>query len=115
MLTATELRSRLEYIQDTGLWIWISSPRLGFNGRPAGWIDAHGYRRIKIDGMTYIGSRLAYLYMIGRWPENEIDHIDGNPGTDCCSLFPDTTLSRTSARGGLRVDVTSGVCGVEWH
>lgn len=82
MITASELRERLVYEPDTGEWTWLSSPRGGQAGKPAGWIDAYGYRRIKIDGQTYIASRLAFLYVNGQWPQDEVDHINRDPGDD---------------------------------
>jgi hypothetical protein len=82
MITSEELRRKLVYEPETGEWTWIDSRRDGFNGRPAGWYDHYGYRRIKIDGRTHIASRLAFLYMTGQWPQDEVDHIDRDPGND---------------------------------
>lgn len=82
MITVEELRCKLVYEPDTGEWTWIDSRRGGYNGKPAGWFDAYGYRRIKIDGQTYIASRLAFLYMLGRWPQNEVDHISRDQSDD---------------------------------
>jgi HNH endonuclease len=76
MITAIELRERLSYDPNTGDWIWLQSPRFGWVGRPAGSLDAKGYLVIKIDGKSYKASRLAYLYMTGEWPEEEMDHIN---------------------------------------
>lgn len=83
MITAIELRERLQYDPNTGRWIWLKTPRRGFEGKPAGSIDAKGYWVIKIDGKSYKASRLAFLYMTGEWPEDEMDHIDRTPWNDC--------------------------------
>jgi hypothetical protein len=42
-------------------------------GDAGGWVNHDSYRRIKINGVTYGISRLAFMYMEGRWPE-EADH-----------------------------------------
>ncbi len=41
-----------------------------------------GYRRLKISHRSYLCSRLAHLLMTGRWPEQFMDHIDGNRSND---------------------------------
>lgn len=82
MITSTELRKRLQYDPETGLWAWLKSPRGGWEGKPAGSIDAKGYRCIKIDGQSYKASRLAYLYMTGEWPSEEMDHINRDQQDD---------------------------------
>lgn len=83
MITAIELRERLQYDPNTGRWIWLKTPRGGWVGRPAGSMDAKGYWVIKIDGQSYKASRLAFLYMTGEWPEEEMDHRDRQPWNDC--------------------------------
>lgn len=115
MITALELRERLQYDPNTGLWIWLKTPRLGFVGKPAGSIDAYGYRCIKIDGKNYKASRLAHLYMTGDWPLDEMDHIDTKPWNDVWSnLRPATRLENIQNRQ-MRSDNTSGAIGVSRH
>ena len=36
------------------------------------------YVQISIMGIQFLGHRLAYFYMVGRLPDDEVDHIDGN-------------------------------------
>lgn len=96
MLTALELRERLQYDPNTGRWVWLKTPRAGFEGKPAGSIDAKGYWVIKIDGQTYKASRLAYLYMTGEWPLDEMDHVDRKPWNDCWSNLRPATRSENN-------------------
>lgn len=35
-----------------------------------------------VDGQNYYAHRLAWLYMTGRWPKEEIDHIDNDRTND---------------------------------
>lgn len=115
MIDAEHLRERLSYDPITGEWIWISSPRRGYEGKPAGSFDVYGYLCIKIDGQSYKASRLAYLYMTGEWPEEEMDHIDRDPGNDkWVNLKPASRFENTSNRR-MRSDNTSGVIGVFWN
>lgn len=81
-LTQEYLKSRLDYNSGTGIFVWLNtrSGRIK-NGSPAGnW--AGGYLKIKINQKRYQASRLAWFYMTGNWPENEIDHIDTNPSNN---------------------------------
>jgi hypothetical protein len=79
------VRKRLDYNQDTGIFIW--RPRAirstadktwntRFADEVAGSIKNNGYRQIWIDGKRYGAARLAWLYVHGEWPKNEIDHIN---------------------------------------
>lgn len=90
-LTAERLRELVDYSQDTGEFFWKSEIRLGFHnsvvghkaGEKAGTArKSDGRNVIRIEGRTYLGYRLAWLWMVGRWPVGEIDHIDGNPVND---------------------------------
>jgi hypothetical protein len=55
-------------------------------GRQAGTIT-NGYRQIEIDYKLFKAARLAWLYMTGSWPENLVDHVNGNRSDDrWCNL-----------------------------
>jgi len=78
ILTYEHLRSMLSYSPKTGLFIWRIRP----NGRvPAGSIafcvDHSGYNRIGLLGRIHGAHRLAWLYMTGKEPLGQIDHING--------------------------------------
>ena len=95
-LTAERLRERLHYDPDTGAWTWRKLPVKNQvkPGDKAGGIDSKGYLKIRIDGPKYIAARLAWFYMLGRWPGAEIDHKDGNPGNGCFSNLREATRSQ---------------------
>jgi hypothetical protein len=115
MITAEELRERLLYEPDTGEWLWLRSPRGGQAGKPAGWIDAYGYKRIKIDGQTYIAARLSFLYMTGEWPKDEVDHIDRDPGNDKWENLREANRSENNSNRRAFLNNTSGHKGVYLH
>lgn len=96
MITAIELRERLQYDPNTGRWVWLKSTRSGWVGRPVGSLDAKGYWCIKIDGRSYKASRLAHLYMTGEWPEDEMDHIDRQTWNDCWTNLRPATRSENN-------------------
>lgn len=110
MLDAIELRERLQYDPNTGRWVWLKTPRKGFEGKPAGSLDAKGYWVIKIDGQSYKSSRLAYLYMTGEWPPEEMDHIDRKPWNDCwVNLRPATRVENLLNRVMIGISGHQGV------
>lgn len=79
-LTAEMVRERLAYNPLTGELTWRSSNRnhLPVDG-VAGWINGRGRRKITIGGRPYFAHRVAWLYVYGKWPSDQIDHINGDP------------------------------------
>ena len=88
-LTVAALRERLAYDPDSGVFRWLAKPGNGritnswnarYSGKPAGSVDPTkgGYLIIKLNGLEYNASRLAYLYMRGCWPLSLMDHKNGN-------------------------------------
>ena len=78
MLTANRLRKVLSYAPTTGIFRWKMSPSSRAPvGAIAGAKNGRGYRQIRIDGRPYSASRLAWLYMTGKWPNSEISYLNG--------------------------------------
>lgn len=110
-LTASELRDVLHYDPDVGVWRWLKSPRAGWIGKRAGTVT-DGSRRINVLGVSYLSSRLAYLYMTGEWPPFEIDHEDRNPSNDKWSNLRPASDTQNQANRPCRKDSKLGVKGV---
>lgn len=72
------LRSMLRYDPGTGLFTWNVAPNGRIKiGQRAGRTSQDGYTEITITGRLYGAHRLAWLYVHGRWPVDEIDHRNG--------------------------------------
>lgn len=94
-LTVTRLREVLEYEAETGLFKWlVVLSNVVRSGSIAGCLNKYGYRLIRIDGNLYLAHRLAWLYMHGQWPENEIDHINGETSDNRISNLRQATRSQ---------------------
>lgn len=75
--TREYLQHLLHYDPLTGEWTWVNPRSTKLRpGDVAGTIQTKGYRYIKIDGRSYIAARLAFFYIEGVWPEDEVDHIN---------------------------------------
>jgi len=95
MITQSELKHLLHYDPETGLWTWLNPPSHNghLKGKQAGSARLDGYIRIRINGVGYYTHRLAFLYMEGEWPEEEVDHIDRDPSNGKWSNLRHATRS----------------------
>jgi HNH endonuclease len=114
MLTAKYLRTILRYNKRTGLFTWRinKGPTARKNGI-AGSYNGQGYRDIMIDGTTYRASRLAFLYVNGRWPKNDVDHIDANRTNDAWKNLRPATRGQNCWNRKLSTANTTGAKGVD--
>ncbi len=78
-LTADRLREVVTYDPTTGAFRNACSRKKVRIGEIAGTVDKSvGYIVLCIDRRRYYGHRLAFLYMTGRWPDECVDHINGD-------------------------------------
>lgn len=122
-LTAERLRNLVDYCPETGQFFWKSEVRIGFHNSVLGHSQgdkagtarkSDGRNVIRIEGRTYLGYRLAWLWMVGRWPIGEIDHIDGNPINDCFSNLREVSrgINQQNLRRPLKHKNSSEFLGV---
>lgn len=72
------LKELLNYDPVSGVFIWKKSRGRCAAGAIAGSLFSNGYVRIHFLNRDQLAHRLAWLYVYGEWPEDEIDHIDGD-------------------------------------
>ena len=77
-LTAERLRERLRYDAETGAFTRRVGSGHARAGEMAGTVHSTGYVRITIDGGKYTAHHLAWLYVHGVWPSDQIEHIHRN-------------------------------------
>jgi len=116
MLTQSKLKELLHYDPETGLFIWLIKPRIGVkSGVVAGFTTVHGYIHIGIDLREYKAHRLAWLYVHGRWPKHQIDHINHIRDDNRLINLREATQQENNKNLSIRSDNTSGVAGVHWY
>lgn len=87
-LTQERLKELLNYDKLTGIFTWKERNTIKkgsgcntwnsrFSGKECGHINPKGYMQMSIDKKVYSSHRLAWLYVYGCFPKDQIDHING--------------------------------------
>lgn len=121
MLSQKELIIRLSYNKKTGVFIWKKKDVLIIQDKTwnknhanneAGYLRAKGYRVINIGGKEYQCGRLAWLFVYGKMPVNEIDHINGVSSDNRISNLREATRSENAINRGIQSNNKSGFKGI---
>lgn len=107
------LHELLDYDPITGLFKWRikTNPRARI-GSVAGCTKPDGYRLIGIRKKDYYGHRLAWFYVHGVWPADEIDHINGNKDDNRICNLREATHQQNNRNKAVKKNTFSGVPGV---
>lgn len=113
-LTQEKLKSLLHYEPDTGVFTWRNdrSPKT-LAGDIAGG-DVMGYIGISIDGRRYQAHRLAWLYVHGSWPDDQLDHINRNRKDNRIANLRQANTSQNKMNSTASARSKSGHRGVHW-
>lgn len=104
----------LDYDLETGIFTWLVSSGSAKPGKIAGCYSDDGYIRIRIGGTLYLAQRLAWLYVTGNWPDNQIDHEDGIKGNNSWDNLRDATNSQNQMNRTNAINNQSGYKGVHF-
>tara|TARA_R100001244_G_C5089428_1_gene116025 strand:- start:21 stop:518 length:498 start_codon:yes stop_codon:yes gene_type:complete len=116
MITQKQLKELLHYNPDTGIFTnRVRRSQSSKIGDVAGCNSADGYLAIKISGKKYKGHRLAWLYVSGELPLNQIDHINGITSDNRIVNLRNVSHAENCKNQKLRNTNTSGITGVGWH
>lgn len=113
-ITTNELRRLISYNKTTGIFTRrITTSRRAKAGAVVGKPCKGRYLEFRINRITYKSHRLAWLYVYGRWPKGEIDHINGDCHDNRISNLRDVPhqWNQQNFRKAMRHSV-SGILGV---
>ena len=123
-LTAEEVREALHYDPDTGIFTWRVRPGWKWNkrlgGKRAGYANKgighrKSYRMIWFQNSPRKEHRLAWLYMTGQWPTDQIDHVNGDGLDNRWENLREATRAQNAANAKMYSTNSVGLKGVSPH
>ena len=113
-LTPQHLHKILNYDANTGHFTWrVKTSRKVVVGKEAGSTKPSGYVSIRINGRGHYAHRIAWCYVYGDWPTDEIDHINGVRGDNRIANLRQATRKQ-NMENRVRPVGSSGYRGVVW-
>ena len=113
-MTQHELKRKLLYNQTTGNFVRLEAAGRAKAGAVAGYVNNRGYICIGINGREHRAHRLAFLYMTGSFPEDQVDHINQIKEDNRWLNLRCATRSQNLANTKKMKTNTSGYKGVSW-
>jgi len=110
-LTHAELKSKIFYSPKTGKIY----KRYSYGLKQTFGVDTQGYLRVRINITQYKQHRVAWFYMTGAWPSDQIDHISGIKSDNQISNLRECSTQQNGANKGANRNSKSGIKGVYWY
>jgi hypothetical protein len=112
-ISQERLKSIIGYDQSTGVFVWkVKVSRNTSAGEIAGYHPADRYGTIRINRRHYFAHRLAWFYIYGTWPEEQVDHINKDKTDNRIDNLRLATHGQNIANQAMRRNNTSGYKGV---
>lgn len=115
------LRTYVRLEATTGKLFWNTRPGVGravnvfnaqFAGKEAGYTHHKGYRVLEINSRQFLIHRVVYTLTNGRWPEDEVDHINGIRDDNRPENLREATKSQNQANRGVQKNNLAGIKGI---
>ena len=126
--TPEHVRQLVSYDPETGRFVWlprevgrdgslrsVNTFNAIYAGRPAFTIDhGNGYLSSTFFQVKAHAHRVAWVWMMGEWPDGEIDHINGDRSDNRWANLRLVTKSQNMRNAKLRSNNRSGHHGIYW-
>jgi hypothetical protein len=127
-LSINDLQQLMKYDAETGVLTWLHrSPIMfvstirsntwntRFAGKSAFTNISHGYYQGSIHGIKYQAHRVAWALYYGKWPDGEIDHINGIGTDNRIQNLREVTRADNCRNQKLHKGNMSGYSGIRWY
>lgn len=115
LLTVDRLKLVLHYDPETGRFSRLIASGGAQVGSEPGYYNENGYRIISVDSVKYRAHRLAWLYMTGAWPKEDVDHKNNTPDDNRWENLREATDAQNLQNIGMPKHNTSGLKGASWQ
>jgi len=115
-MTPEDVQRIFYYDPETGLLFWRERKQ----GRTFGSVgrkDKDGYLFFKMNKHKdrFCVHRVAWAYVHRKWPDDQIDHINGNKSDNRLCNLREANTAENMRNVGRQSHNTSGLKGVSWH
>lgn len=116
-LTAERLREVLHYDPETGVFTWKEtlSRRAPAGSRAGAHRALKGYTPLGVLGVRYLAHRLAWFYVHGVWPPEDLDHINRDRSDNRIANLRLASRAENSQNASIKRNNSSGYKGISWH
>lgn len=119
MITQAELKERLNYDPETGVFNWRKTWNPVYIGTVAGRVRKAGkskaYVGIVFSGKEYMAHRLAWLYVYGVFPDRSLDHINRVKHDNRIANLREATPAQNNMNRDISIRNVSGFKGVSYR
>jgi hypothetical protein len=102
------------YEPETGIFRRKIDSRYAKAGTVAGCLSTQGYWRLWVDGKHQLAHRIAFLFVNGRLPNEQIDHINGIKTDNRIANLREVSNQENGRNRKRQSNNKSGVNGVCW-
>jgi len=102
----------LEYQKETGKLIWKTNRGVARKGMEAGYLRSDGRICVCIARKRIRAHRIVWFLNYGKWPEKEIDHIDGNPTNNRIENLRDVSVRENQSN--QKIHRAGKLVGARW-